>query len=343
VIDRPHRRFNPLLDEWVLCSPHRLERPWQGQTESVAEDERPAHDPACYLCPGNPRANGQRNPDYPTTFAFDNDFPALLPDTAAGRIDDGLLKAEAVTGRCRVVCFSPRHDLTLAEMETSAIRGVVEAWAGEVETLGRDERVRYVQLFENKGAQMGCSNPHPHCQVWASGHLPLIPARKLASQRSYFERTGRDLLGDYVEQEKRDGARLVCANEHWVALVPFWAVWPFETMLVPTRRVPDLPSLVPEERDALADLLRRLTVRYDNLFRCSFPYSMGWHGRPTDGAEHAYWRLHAVAFPPLLRSATVRKFLVGFELTAEPQRDLTAEAAAATLREQPEIHYRRRA
>jgi UDPglucose--hexose-1-phosphate uridylyltransferase len=342
VIDRPHRRYNPLLDEWVLCSPHRLERPWQGQTESVAEERRPEHDPDCYLCPGNQRANGQRNPAYTTTFAFDNDFPALLPDTEAGRIDEvGLLVAESVTGRCRVICFSPRHDLTLAEMETSAIRGVVEAWAGEVETLGRDARVRYVQLFENKGAQMGCSNPHPHCQVWASGHLPVIPSRKLATQSAYFEKAGRDLLGDYVEQERRAGARLVCANEHWVALVPFWAVWPFETMLVPTRRVPDLPSLDPEERDALADLLRRLTVRYDNLFRCSFPYSMGWHGRPTDGAEHPYWRLHAVAFPPLLRSATVRKFLVGFELTAEPQRDTTAEAAAARLREQPERHYRR--
>jgi len=341
VIEGPHRRYNPLLDEWVLCSPHRLERPWQGQTESVAEERLPAYDPACYLCPGNSRANGRKNPAYATTFAFDNDFPALLPETGDERVDEGgLLVAETARGRCRVVCFSPRHDLTLAEMDAAAIRGVVEAWIGEVETLGQDGRIRYVQLFENKGALMGCSNPHPHCQVWATGHVPLIPTRKLLTQRAYLERHGRDLLGDYLARELAEGERIVCRNEHWVALVPFWAVWPFEAMLVPVRRVADLPSLRAEERDALADVVRRLAVRYDNLFRCSFPYSMGWHGRPHDGAEHPYWRLHGVALPPLLRSATVRKFLVGYELTAEPQRDLTAEAAAARLREQPEEHYR---
>jgi len=344
VIEGPHRRYNPLLDEWVLCSPHRLERPWQGQTELVAEERLPAHDPSCYLCPGNSRANGQKNPAYATTFAFDNDFPALLPEGRDERIDEGgLLVAETAGGRCRVLCFSPRHDLTLAEMDAPAIRGVVEAWAGEVEALGQDGRIRYVQLFENKGALMGCSNPHPHSQVWATGHVPLIPARKLAAQRAYLERHGHDLLGDYLTRELAHGERIVCRNEHWVALVPFWAVWPFEAMLVPVRRVADLPSLRPEERDALADVLRRLVVRYDNLFRCSFPYSMGWHGRPHDGGEHPYWRLHGVAFPPLLRSATVRKFLVGFELAAEPQRDLTAEAAAARLRELPEEHYRRHA
>jgi len=344
VIEGPHRRYNPLLDEWVLCSPHRLQRPWQGQTERVTEERLPEYDPYCYLCPGNSRANGQKNPAYATTFAFDNDFPALLPEARDERVDEGgLLVAETAGGRCRVLCFSPRHDLTLAEMDAGAIRGVVEAWAGEVEALGQDARIRYVQLFENKGALMGCSNPHPHCQVWATGHLPLIPARKLAAQRAYLERHGRDLLGDYLTRELAHGERIVCRNEHWVALVPFWAVWPFEAMLVPVRRVADLPSLRPEERDALADVLRRLAVRYDNLFHCSFPYSMGWHGRPHDGGEHPYWRLHAVAFPPLLRSATVRKFLVGFELTAEPQRDLTAEAAAARLRELPEEHYRRRA
>jgi len=338
----PHRRYNPLLDEWVLCSPHRLQRPWQGQVEDQAPENRPAHDPACYLCPGNLRANGERNPAYTATFAFDNDFAALLPESAIAPVDeDGLLVAEPVTGRCRVLCFSPRHDLTLAEMDVPAIRPIVDTWAREVKTIGAEPAVRYVQVFENKGAMMGCSNPHPHGQVWATSYVPVGPARKLETQRAYFERHGRDLLGDYLRKELAVGERIVCRNDHWVALVPFWAVWPFEVMLVPARRVPDLPSLRGAERDALADVLRRVSVRYDNLFRTSFPYSMGFHGRPTDGEEHPWWRLHAAYFPPLLRSATVRKFLVGFELTAEPQRDLTAEDAASRLRAQAETHYRK--
>jgi UDPglucose--hexose-1-phosphate uridylyltransferase len=339
----PHRRYNPLLDEWVLCSPHRLERPWQGQVEDQTAETRPAYDPSCYLCPGNLRANGQRNPDYGSTFAFDNDFPALLPTSGLTAVDEGgLLVAEPAVGRCRVICFSPRHDLTLAEMPPSAIRPVVDAWAEQVTALGSLPEIRYVQVFENKGALMGCSNPHPHCQVWATGHIPNLPARKLATQRAYFARHGRDLLGDYLERELATGERVVFRNEHWVALVPFWAVWPFELMLLPLRRVADLQALAPEERDSLADALARAGVRYDNLFQTSFPYSLGFHPRPSDGEEHAYWRLHAVSFPPLLRSATVRKFLVGYELAAEPQRDLTAEDAAARLRAQSETHYRRR-
>ena len=338
----PHRRYNPLLDEWVLCSPHRLQRPWQGQVEDEAPENRPGYDPSCYLCPGNLRANGERNPAYTATFAFDNDFAALLPESAIAPVDeDGLLVAEPATGRCRVLCFSPRHDLTLAEMDVEAIRPVVDTWAREVKTIGAEPAVRYVQVFENKGAMMGCSNPHPHGQVWATSYVPVGPARKLETQRAYFERHGRDLLGDYLRKELAAGERIVCRNDHWVALVPFWAVWPFEIMLVPVRRVPDLPSLRDAEREALADILRRVSVRYDNLFRTSFPYSMGFHGRPTDGEEHPWWRLHAVYFPPLLRSATVRKFLVGFELTAEPQRDLTAEDAASRLRAQAETHYRK--
>lgn len=336
----PHRRHNPLLDEWVLCSPHRLERPWQGQTESEAEEGLPEYDPSCYLCPGNERARGARNPAYTTTFAFDNDFPALLADVADQALpQDDLFRAEDARGLCRVLCFSPRHDLTLARMDRAAIRGVVEAWAEEAEGLGRRDSVRWVQLFENKGALMGCSNPHPHCQAWATSWIPTLPARKLATQRAYFERHGRDLLGDYLERETREAERLVCANAHWTALVPYWAVWPFEVMLIPKRRAEDLAALDSDERDALADVLKRVNVRYENLFHTSFPYSMGWHGRPSDGASHPYCRLHAVYSPPLLRSATVRKFLVGFELTAEPQRDLTAEAAAARLREMPERHY----
>ena len=338
----PHRRYNPLLDEWVLCSPHRLLRPWQGQLEDTPPEARPAYDPSCYLCPGNTRANGQQNPAYTHTFAFDNDFASLLPSSDVPPIDDdGLLVAEPAIGRCRVICFAPRHDLTLAEMNAAEIRPVIDTWAEEVRTLGADPQIRYVQVFENKGAMMGCSNPHPHCQVWATSEVPMLPARKLTSQRVWFEKHGRDLVGDYLEKELAAGERIVFRNEHWVALVPFWAVWPFETMLVPVRRVADLPSLTSQERDALADALRRMSVRYDNLFRTSFPYSMGFHARPTDGEEHPYWRLHAVYFPPLLRSATVRKFLVGYELTAEPQRDLTAEDAAARLRAQAEVHYRR--
>ncbi|MCX6551286.1 MAG: UDP-glucose--hexose-1-phosphate uridylyltransferase [Acidobacteria bacterium] len=336
----PHRRYNPLLDEWVLVSPHRLARPWQGQVEAAHPPGLPAHDPDCYLCPRNRRAGGEHNPDYRDTFVFDNDFPALLPPVsgADGGPDD-LLHAEPQSGICRVVCFSPRHDLTLARMDMPGIRKVIEAWTAEVERFGRRGDIGYVQVFENKGTAMGCSNPHPHGQIWGSAAVPHLPARKMAMQRRYFERHGRDLLGDYLLRELAAGERVVCRNEAWVVVVPFWAVWPFETMVVPVRAVDSLPALTSDEREGLADILRRLTVRYDNLFACSFPYSMGWHGRPTDGQSYPGCRLHAVYFPPLLRSADVRKFLVGYEMTAEPQRDLTAESAAERLRAQSETHY----
>ena len=363
-----HRRYNPLLDEWVLCSPGRLRRPWQGQVDEAADEDLPRYDPACYLCPGNPRAGGARNPAYTSTFAFDNDFPALVPAgpeteneteqrerrdpfptrtrgvwgvrRSTPQLADDLLVARSASGLCRVLCFSPRHDLTLALMSPAEIRPVVEAWAEEHARLGSREDVAHVQVFENKGEMMGCSNPHPHCQVWATAHVPALPARRLASQRRHFEAKGSDLLGDCLARELSDGARVVCDNAHWVVLVPFWAVWPFETMVLPRRRVPDLAATSAEERDALAEILCRLNVRYDNLFRCSFPYSMGWHARPTDGGEHPYWRVHATYHPPLLRSATVRKFVVGYEMAAESQRDFTPEEAAARLRESPERHYR---
>ena len=336
-----HRRYNPLLDEWVLCSPGRLRRPWQGQVDEAPDEGLPRYDPACYLCPGNARAGGARNPAYTSTFAFDNDFPALVPAVPEASVDgDPLLVARTASGACRGVCFSPRHDLTLALMSPAEIRAVVDAWAEEHTRLGAREDVAHVQVFENKGEMMGCSNPHPHCQVWATAHVPTLPARRLASQRRHFETKGSDLLGDCLARELSDGARIVCDNAHWVVLVPFWAVWPFETIVLPRRRVPDLATLSTEERDALAEILCRLNVRYDNLFRCSFPYSMGWHARPTDGGEHPYWRVHATYHPPLLRSATVRKFVVGYELAAEPQRDFTPEEAAARLRESPERHYR---
>jgi len=338
----PHRRYNPLLDEWVLVSPHRLKRPWQGQVEPEPPSMLPSYDPGCYLCPGNERASGARNPAYETTFAFDNDFPALLPPAGGERsMDDGLFVAEPQAGRCRVVCFSPRHDLTLAVMDTAGIRAVVETWADEVERLSRDEGIRYVQVFENKGAAMGCSNPHPHGQVWASATVPHVPGRKLEMQRRYAGRTGRDLVGDYLSRELASGERVVCRNDAWVVVVPFWAVWPYETMIAPVRMVADLRDLSGDERGQLADIVRRLTAKYDNLFRCSFPYSMGWHGRPVGGGDYPGCRLHAVYFPPLLRSATVRKFLVGYEMTGEPQRDLTPEHAAERLRGLPDVHYLR--
>lgn len=328
----PHRRYNPLLDEWVLCSPHRLERPWQGETAAPATETLPAYDPSCYLCPGNVRASGARNPAYTGTFVFDNDFPALLPESSVEPPRHPLLRAEPATGVCRVICFSPRHDTTLAHMPPADILPVVDTWAEEVARLGARPDIGYVQVFENKGAMMGCSNPHPHCQVWATSHVPMYPARRAAAQRQHFEACGRDLLGDYLAAELDAGDRVVFVDDRWAVVVPFWAVWPFETMVIPRRRVPDLPSLDPDERASLAAALARLNARYDALFQTSFPYSMGWHGRPTDGDDHPWWRLHATYAPPLLRSASIRKFLVGYEMAAEPQRDLTPEAAAARLR-----------
>jgi len=329
-----HRRYNPLLDEWVLCSPQRLERPWQGQTEARAASGLLPYDQGCYLCPGNRRANGAINPAYTQTFVFDNDFPSLSPALGPMDLGDELLRTAPAAGVCRVVCFSPRHDLTLAEMPQPAVRAVVDAWAEETARL-EARQLGYVQVFENKGAMMGCSNPHPHGQIWATTHVPTGAARREAAQAAYLERHGRDLLGDYLERERREQERVVDANEHWTLIVPFWAVWPFETLLVPTRHVQALADLGDDERDALAATLLSLNARYDALFGVSFPYSMSWHGRLNDGAAHPGWRLHAAWFPPLLRSASVRKFVVGYELAAEAQRDLTPEQAAERLRAMP--------
>ena len=338
--NQPHRRYNPLSGEWVLVSPHRTQRPWQGQVERSAPEQRPAYDPQCYLCPGNARAGGAVNPSYEQTFVFTNDYAALLPDTPEGTLDrDGLLHAELACGTCRVVCFSPRHDLTIAEMDASALRLVVDTWVAQHEELGAQSWINYVQIFENRGAMMGASNPHPHGQIWATSYVPQHAAREQNTQRDYYAANGRTLLTDYLALELAEGARIVCDNEHFVALVPFWAVWPFETLLISRRPIGALPNLLADERAGLAGILKRLTTRYDNLFEVSFPYSMGFHQRPTDGEAHPEWHLHAHFYPPLLRSATVRKFLVGYELTAEPQRDTTPEAAAQRLREQQERHY----
>ncbi|HEX8500295.1 MAG TPA: UDP-glucose--hexose-1-phosphate uridylyltransferase [Pyrinomonadaceae bacterium] len=338
--EHPHRRFNPLTREWVLVSPHRTKRPWQGQTEEVAREEQPRYDPACYLCPGNARAGGHTNPPYAGTFVFDNDFAALLPDAPAGGSGEaGLLVAEGERGVCRVVCFSPRHDLTLSRMETQDVRAVVDVWAAQYAELGALDYVGHVQIFENRGAMMGASNPHPHGQIWATQTVPNEPVKELTAQGEYFKAKGASLLGDYLALELERAERVVYQNRHFVAVVPFWAVWPFETLVVSRRHVQSLEQLEPDERDGLADLLRQLTTRYDNLFRVPFPYSMGFHQRPTDGQRHEGSHLHAHFYPPLLRSATVRKFMVGFELLGMPQRDLTPEQAAQRLRDLPERHY----
>jgi UDPglucose--hexose-1-phosphate uridylyltransferase len=345
--EHPHRRKNPLTGEWVLVSPHRTKRPWQGQVEKVVAQIRPSYDPTCYLCPGNERAGGNQNPHYDSTFVFTNDFAALLPETPVVHNINPLLQIQDVSGLCRVICFSPRHDLTLPEMETADIRQVVDVWAAQTAELG--QTYQWVQVFENKGAIMGCSNPHPHGQIWALDALPNEARKEDDNQRDYFESMGRPLLLDYAQLESDKQERTVIENEHWLAVVPYWAVWPFEILLLPRRHVPRLPDLRQAERDTLADILRRLLTRYDNLFATSFPYSMGWHGAPfsasgTQGSLEepgkTHWQLHAHFYPPLLRSATVKKFMVGFEMLGEAQRDLTAEQAAVRLRELSDVHYK---
>jgi len=337
----PHRRYNWLTGEHVLVSPQRTQRPWLGQVEKVAAEQRPAYDPRCYLCPGNLRTGGDRNPAYAETFVFTNDFAALLP--AAHEVPivvHPLLRAENEQGTCRVICFSPRHDLTLAEMPVAGIRSVINVWAAQVEELG--QTYRWVQVFENKGEMMGSSNPHPHGQVWAGSALPNEPAKEDRQQQIYFEAHHSPLLIDYANAEAEARERIVVENDHWLAVVPYWALWPFETLLLPRRPVLRLPDLNPLERESLTDILKQLLVRYDNLFEVSFPYSMGWHGAPSDTADYPYWQLHAHFYPPLLRSADVRKFMVGYELLAEAQRDLTAEQAAERLRATSAVHFKNR-
>lgn len=339
--DHPHRRYNPLTGEWVLVSPHRTKRPWQGQVEKLAVEERPQHDPKCYLCPGNERAGGVSNPDYDGTFVFQNDFSALLPDVPAGRTDDHeLLISESESGVCRVICFSPRHDLTLAEMEVDAIRKVVDLWSEQYDELGARDDINHVQIFENKGAVMGCSNPHPHGQIWAQRSIPGEPAKELANMETYYAKHGTTLLNDYLSVEIERDERIVCANEHFVALVPFWAVWPYEIMVLCRRNVQSVSRLDCVEKDAFSDILKRVATRYDNLFQCSFPYSAGLHQAPTDRAAHSEWDLHMHFYPPLLRSATVKKFMVGYEMLANPQRDITPEWSAQKLRALSDTHFK---
>jgi UDPglucose--hexose-1-phosphate uridylyltransferase len=330
----PHRRYNPLTREWVLVSPHRTQRPWQGQVETNDPARQPEYDPDCYLCPGNARAGGARNPRYTSTFVFDNDFAALKPDTPLERFErEGLLIAESEPGLCRVVCFSPQHNLTIANMQPPDLRKVVDTWVEQYGELGRRPSIGYVQIFENRGAMMGASNPHPHCQIWSSHGLPNEVAKEQASQLAWGETRGTCLLCDYLKLERAARDRIVEENETFLTVVPFWAVWPFETMVISKRHLSAVDGLSEAERDGLADILKRTTARYDRLFQVSFPYSQGFHQRPTDGLEHPEWHLHLHFYPPLLRSATVRKFLVGYEMLATPQRDITPEVAAERLRE----------
>jgi UDPglucose--hexose-1-phosphate uridylyltransferase len=336
----PHRRWNPLRREWVLVSPQRTQRPWQGQTETIAQPVALQYDPACYLCPGNVRANGEHTPKYESTYVFENDFAALKPESESGSFDAdgaGLLKASTERGICRVLCFDPRHDLTLATMEPAQVRRVVDTWAAQAEELGAREDISYVQIFENRGAMMGASNPHPHGQIWATEHIPNEPLAELAAQRAYFAEHGEPLLAAYLRMELAAGERIVLENESWVALVPFWAVWPFETMLLPRYAVTGFAELAEKERAGLANVLQQLTAGYNRVFDTPFPYSMGFHPAPFDGEDHTEWMLHAHFYPPLLRSATVRKFMVGFELLGSPQRDITAETAAEILRKAMQI------
>jgi UDPglucose--hexose-1-phosphate uridylyltransferase len=335
-----HRRFNPLTREWILVSPHRTQRPWQGQMEKRADPVEQAYDPTCYLCPGNRRANGEVNPAYQSTFVFDNDFAALRTDAGTQEVSiGGLLRAVGEPGLCRVICFSPRHDLTVARMSVPEIRQVVEVWGQQYVELGRRDFINSVQIFENRGAMMGASNPHPHCQIWASGGIPNETAKEGAAQADYRCEHHSCLLCDYVALEEKEGERIVYRNEHFVVLVPFWAVWPFETMILPRRHMGSMEQMTPAEMDGLADAMSHLGIRYDNLFETSLPYSMGFHQRPTDGAEHAEWHFHAHYYPPLLRSATIRKFMVGFEMLGSPQRDITPESAAQRLRDMCGVHY----
>ena len=325
----PHRRRNALTGEWVLVSAGRTKRPWLGAEEPEPPEERPVHDPDCYLCPRNTRVTGDVNPDYPTTFVFTNDFAALRPDTSGDKVGDGLFRAEGTRGTCRVVCFSPRHDVTLAGMDTASIRNVIDVWADQTTELG--ERYRWVQVFENRGAAMGASNPHPHGQIWSGDALPVEAELEVAQQAHHHAATGHRLLADYAEQE-RGGPRVIRDADGWLTLVPFWASWPFETLLLPLRPAARLANLDGKARDGLAAALRDLNLRYDALFRRPFPFSMGWHQAPFTGERNDAWQVHAHFYPPLLR-ASVRKFMVGYELLSEPQRDLTPEEAAGRLRD----------
>jgi UDPglucose--hexose-1-phosphate uridylyltransferase len=340
--EHSHRRYNPLTGEWVQVSPHRSKRPWQGQLEKNTTHDSLPYDPSCYLCSGNERSGGITNPAYKSTYGFNNDFSALTDSIPNGEVNEyDLIVAKSERGICRVVCFSPRHDLTIPEMSTIEVQGVVNRWIEEFRELSKMEFVNYIQVFENKGASMGCSNPHPHGQIWAQESIPVEPMKKQQHQLAYLSKTGRSLLADYLKLELSKNERIIMENEHFVVLTPFWAIWPFETMIIPRRQMSTIDEMTEDEVRAMADIYRNLTIRYDNLFQTSFPYSAGIHQAPTDGLDHQEWHWHMVFYPPLLRSASVKKFMVGYEMLANPQRDITPEFAAAKLRTTSQVHYKK--
>jgi len=330
--DYSHKRFNILTGEWVLVSPHRTKRPWQGQQEELMTDLRPTHDVNCYLCSGNTRANGEQNPDYQDIFIFENDFASLQSDTPDFKVHEGLLKAESETGICKVICFSSDHSMSLADMKVSAIEKVVTAWQREYLSLGQRNDINYVQIFENKGSIMGCSNPHPHGQIWAQLTLPNEVLKKDLQQKNYYDKKQSSLLGDYLSQELELGERILFENDSFVILVPFWAVWPFETMIVPKKHLKNIAELTSEESKAFAEAISVITKAYDKLFKTSFPYSSGIHQAPTNDQDHSHWHWHMSFYPPLLRSATVKKFMVGYELFGTPQRDISPEKATEMIK-----------
>jgi UDPglucose--hexose-1-phosphate uridylyltransferase len=342
-LEQPHTRLIILTGEKILVSPHRSKRPWQGQVEDLPPDNRPAYDPKCYLCPGNKRADGTQNPDYKDSFVFVNDFSALLESSELESSEDGLLQASTEKGICKVISFTPRHDLTLPEMDLDAIKAVVDLWQEEFRELARKEWIKYIQIFENKGAIMGCSNPHPHGQIWAQSSLPVEIEKENIRFHKYFQGNGESLLSAYLRAELEKRERIVVDNTHFVALVPFWAAWPYETMIVSKRHVANILEFTEEEKQDLAKTLQELTIRYDNIFKTSFPYSAGMHQAPVNSSDQRAWHWHMHFYPPLLRSATVKKFMVGYEMLANPQRDITAEYAAEVLRSQSQIHYKQQA
>lgn len=336
---QPHRRRNPLTGEWLLLSPQRTQRPWQGLTANTDLDFGRQYDPNCYLCPGNTRMQGHKNEEYQSTFVFTNDFEAITASDIRYEVDeDGLFCTESVAGTCRVICFSKRHDLTLAEMDLSGLLQVVEVWRSQAEELS--EHYSWVQIFENKGEIMGCSNPHPHGQIWASDFIPEEPLKEDRRQLAYLKEYNENLLLQYISKEQMKNERIVAENDQWICLVPYWATWPFETLLVPKRHTLHLEDLDKGQCQDLAAIMKELLVKYDNIFQTSFPYSMGWHGAPANGRNNAHWQLHAHYYPPLLRSADVKKFMVGYEMLSCPQRDILPEQAARIISSQSTIHYK---